>query len=167
MKRQQQVTTPQFSIFQRRAKKQKRVRALSLVKVLGPARRNPEIPILQILSTSPKLGLTCKFVREQVKQKYYPKLSSEDLEARYQTSGKKVVDSVIKFAKKHLAMRGQIYPIGPDCEKGTWKITPLGVERMLKEDGAWAPQYSEYFACVPIEDEEDGAKSSLDEYSRD
>ena len=149
------VSTSRFAIFQRRAKKQKRMQALTLVKVHGPSRRSPEVPILCVLSKSPKLGLRCKFVREQVKRKYYPDLSGEDLEARYQNSGKKVTDSVIKFAKKHLVLKGMICAIGPDCEKGTWKITPLGVERMLKEANAWVPKYSEYLACVPIEEDEE------------
>ena len=158
----QVATTSRFTIFQRRAKKQKRMQALTLVKVRGPARRNPEIPILCVLSRSPKLGLRCKFVREQVKRKYYPILSGDDLEARYQNSGKKVTDSVIKFAKKHLVLKGQVYAIGPDCEMGTWKITPQGVERLLKEENTWIPKYSEYFAYVPIEEDEEG---DLDDYS--
>jgi hypothetical protein len=167
MKRQQQVATSQFTILRRKArKKQKRVRALSLVKVLGPSRLNPEVPILQVLSKSPKLGLRCKFVLDQVKQKYYPKLSYEDMQARYQNSGKRVSDTIIKFARKHLVLKGMIYAIGSECEKGTWKITPLGLERMLKEENAWIPKYSEYFACVPIEDEdEDGEEGDLDDYN--
>jgi len=163
-KRRQQVATPQFTIFQQRARKQKRVQSLTLVKVLGPARGSPEIPILKVLSKSPKLGLRCKFVREQVKREYYPKLSREDLEARYQNSGKKVTDSVIKFAKKHLVLRGQVYAIGPDCEMGTWKISSLGLERLLREENTWIPKYSEYLAYVPIEEdgEEDLAEHSTE-----
>jgi len=70
------------------------------------------------------------------------------------SGSKKVTDSILKFSKKHLVLKGQIYSIGPCCEKGTWKITPLGVERMLKEGSAWTPQSSEYLAYVPIEDDE-------------
>ncbi len=100
-----------------------------------------------------------------MRRKYYPKLSSEDLEARYQNSGKKVTDSIIKFAKKHLVLKGEIQPIGLDCEMGKWKITPLGLERTLKEDGVWTPKYSEYLAYVPIDDDEaEKGAETLDEY---
>ncbi len=104
----------QFTLLQRRARKQKRAQAFSdhLLKVRGPARRNPEIPILCVLAKSPKLGLECRFVREELKRKFYPTLTLEDLQARYQKSGKKIVDSIIKFAKKHLVIRGEVYALG-------------------------------------------------------
>ena len=146
-----------FAIFQRSAKKQKRTQALTLVKVQGPARRNPEIPILCVLSKSPKLGVECRFVREELKRKYYPALSFEALEARYQKSGKKIVDSVIKFAKKHLVLRGEAYEVGRTCKRGTWRITPIGLERMLKEENAWVPKFSEYLGYVPTT-EDDGVE---------
>jgi hypothetical protein len=158
------TSTPRFAIFQRRAKKQKSMQALTLVKVHGPSRRNPEVPILCVLSKSPRLGLRCKFVLDQVKQKYYPKLSYEDIQARYENSGKKVSDSIIKFARKHLVLKGMIYAIGLECEKGTWKITPLGLERMLKEENAWVPNYSEYWANVPIEEDDQDQERNLDDY---
>jgi hypothetical protein len=144
----------QFTFLERRARKQKRIQAYSdhLLKVRGPARRNPEIPILCVLSKSPKLGLKCRFVREELKRKFYPALTLKDLEARYQKSGKKIIDSIIKFAKKHLVLRGEVYALGTLCNRGTWKITPLGLERMLKDESSWFPKYSEYLGYVPVDE---------------
>ena len=39
---------------------------------------------------------------------------------------------------------------------------------MLKEENAWIPKYSEYFAYVPIEDEDEdgeGEEGNLDDYN--
>ena len=128
-----------------------------LIRIRGPSRRNPEIPILCVLSKSPKLGVECRFVREELKRKFYPVLSSEDLEARYQKSDKKIVDSVIKFAKKHLVLRSEVYAVDRGYKRGIWRITPIGLERMLKEESAWVPKFSEYLGYVPTT-EDDGVE---------
>ena len=155
----------QFTLLRRRARKQEQLQAFSehLIRIRGPSRRNPEIPILCVLSRSPKLGVECRFVREELKRKFYPALSLEDLEARYQKSGKKIVDSVIKFAKKHLVLRGEVYEVGRTCKRGTWQITALGLERMLKEKSAWVPKLSEYLGYVPTI-EGDGDEGNGDDH---
>ena len=92
-----------------------------------------------------------------MKWKFYPALSFEDLEARYQKSGKKIVDSVIKFAKKHLVLRSEVYAVDRGCKRGIWRITPIGLERMLKEESDWIPKFSEYLGYVPTT-EDDGVE---------
>jgi hypothetical protein len=154
----------QFTLLRRRARKQEQLQAFSehLIRIHGPSRRNPEIPILCVLSRSPKLGLECRFVREELKRKYYPALRPEDLEARYKESGKKIVDSVVKFAKKHLVLRGEVYEVGRTCKRGIWRITPIGLERMLKEESTWVPKLSEYLGYVPTT-EDDGVEEGNSE----
>jgi hypothetical protein len=74
-----------------------------------------------------------KTVLQEVRSaKWFGKLSEDDLEARYPQSKKKIVDSVVKFAKKNLALKGQVFPLGKDVPYGTWKITRKGSERVSK-----------------------------------
>jgi len=53
---------------------------------------------------------------------------------------KKIVDSVIKFAKKNLVMKGQVFPPGKDPPFGTWKITRKGCERAAMYRNSWSPK---------------------------
>jgi len=115
----------------------------------APQRNSAEVPILVILSRCPASGIKTKIVLEEVRSaRRFPGLSEEDLHALNQHSMKRVVDSIIKYSRKQLVLKGQIYPIGENCQVGIWKITNLGVERVLKEGLDWIPTYSERPAVV-------------------
>jgi len=117
-----------------------------LVRIRGPARDNPEIPILNTLSRHPETGLRTRIVIVEVK-KYY-QLSATDLQATYPNSGRRIIDSIIKFGRKHLVEKDEVYPIQSDCPMGVWKATPTGLERVLKQRATWKPAYSRYSGMV-------------------
>jgi hypothetical protein len=85
---------------------------------------------------------------------WYPELLDEDLQAVYMASKKNVIDSVTKFGRKDLTIRRQLLPIGPECEQGWWKLTPLGFERAIKEGPSWEPKYKTCRALILRGDEE-------------
>ena len=86
--------------------------------------------------------------------KWFPELTGIDTNAVYPESKKKIVDSVIKFAKKHLIMKGQAFPPGLENPVGTWRSTALGIERALKESGSWAPKYVDVHSLVEAEEDD-------------
>ena len=111
----------------------------------APARRSPEIPILMVLARSPVSGVkTADVLKELKSPNWFPELSLSDLSARYPESKKKVVDTIIKFGRKRLVIRGEIYPLSPENPTGIWRITQIGLERLKKERASWLPKYSIY-----------------------
>jgi len=58
---------------------------------------------------------------------------------------------VIKFAKKNLVLKGQVFPPGKDTPFGTWKITRKGSERASMYRSSWSPKYSVHDDAVIIE----------------
>ncbi|MDA4130037.1 MAG: hypothetical protein OK457_04650 [Thaumarchaeota archaeon] len=134
------------------AKPKRRKRTLVPAKTKAPARSSPEMAILSILSRSPASGIPTAAVLREVKEKWFPELDTDDLGAVYPESRKKVVDTVVKFARKHLVERGEIYAPGTETPIGTWKATMSGLERALKERSGWFPRYVEVHSLV--EDEE-------------
>jgi hypothetical protein len=121
----------------------------SLAKIRGPSRNNPEIPILCTLASAHEKGMETKLVLRKIRRKFYPELSKVDVEAVY-PSGKKVFETVVKFAKKHLVEKGEIYPVGSNgLQIGIWKPTPKGCERAFLEGERWHPEFGEYNALMP------------------
>jgi hypothetical protein len=118
--------------------------------VRAPSWRNAEIPRLEVLSKSPNGASTTKGVLRQVQRRY--NFSQKDLAGRYAISGSSVVDTIIKYARKNLVMRNEVFASGVKCTVGEWKITRKGKERALRECSEWAPKYSHY--CL------DGSSSS-------
>jgi hypothetical protein len=90
--------------------------------------------ILCVLGRAPTLGLEAKVVLKEVESKWFSELTETDLKALYLLSRKKIVQSIIKFSKKNLIVRGEIYPVSEE-NFGTWKATPKGLERAIKEQG--------------------------------
>lgn len=68
-------------------------------------------------------------------------LSDDDRSALFTKSRRRVVDSVIKFSRKNLVIRGEMYPVGPGIPAGTWKATEKGLHRFAKEKDGWTPRY--------------------------
>ncbi|MFI5421812.1 MAG: hypothetical protein ACHQ1H_12655, partial [Nitrososphaerales archaeon] len=81
------------------------------------------------------LGLQTNVVLKEVASKWFKELSLEDLMAVYPESKKKIVETIIKFSRKNLVVKGEIHPVSEE-NFGTWKATSKGIERTLKEGGS-------------------------------
>jgi len=83
-----------------------------------------------------------KTVLQELKSaQWFGKLSDDDRSALYAKSRRRVVDSVIKFSRKNLVIRNEIYPVGQGMPTGTWKATKKGLERFAKEKEGWIARY--------------------------
>jgi len=117
----------------------------------GPACSACELPILSVLSRSPETGTETRLVLEEVITKWFSQLDDDDRNSRYPASKRKIVESVIKYARKNLVLKGEIFPAGEGKPVGIWRATPRGLERVLKERGGWSPRYTNHDAVI-IED---------------
>jgi hypothetical protein len=122
-------------------------------KTRAPSRSCPEVPILCVLAKSPTLGQQTKVVLKEVESKWFKELTVTDLKAVYPESKKKIVETIIKFSRKNLVVKGEIHPASEE-NFGTWRATSKGIERALKEGGSWIPKYVDVHSM--IEAEEDG-----------
>ena len=122
---------------------------------MAPARSSPEIAILSILSRSPASGIPTAAVLSEVKAKWFPALDADDISAVYLASHKRVVDTVVKFAKKHLVAKAQVYAHGANAPVGIWRATSTGIERAFKEQEGWVAGYVEVHSLIEAEPEEE------------
>ena len=120
-----------------RSKAEKR---LVEIRVKTPARNASEVPILATLAQVPGYSLKTKDVLKRVRK--YFELGEDDLNARYPKSHQLVVNSIIKFSRKELVSKKQLYPIGEECQLGTWKLTPSGLRRARDAAADWQPRYT-------------------------
>jgi len=124
-------------------------RVIFRLRAKAPARNRSEIPVLAILSRTPDMGVRTKIVLMEVKgAKWFSKLEDDDRNARYPGSRKKIVDSIIKWSKKNLVAKGEIFPPGDGCPVGVWKVTLRGLNRAKEEIGDWCPAYSIHDAII-------------------
>jgi hypothetical protein len=125
----------------------KPIKVVTQIRARAPSCASCEIPILCTLSKAPD-GMRTKTIIQEVITNWFNDLSEEDRRARYADSKKKVTQTIIKFSKKNLALKDQVFsePIG------TWRITPKGVERVMKSRGEWVPRYSFHDAIIIEED---------------
>ncbi|HXQ92796.1 MAG TPA: hypothetical protein VN739_07295 [Nitrososphaerales archaeon] len=106
-----------------------------------------------VLSKAPDMGVQTWVVLQEVRDaKWFGKLDNDDRAALYSRSKRKITDSVIKWSKKNLVAKGEIFPAGEGCEVGVWKATPIGLNRVKEEIGSWSPSYS-YHDAIIIEEE--------------
>jgi hypothetical protein len=140
----------QYAISPRRIRRKK---IFASTKTRAPARSSSEVPILCVLAKSPTLGQRTKVVLKEVESKWFKELTVADLKAVYPESRKKIVETIIKFSRKNLVAKGQIHPLSEE-NFGTWRATPKGIERALKEGGNWVPKYVDVHSL--IEGEEKG-----------
>jgi hypothetical protein len=123
----------------------RKVKATIIGAAKSPARSNPELPILSILARSPQTGVKVGDVLKEIRSaRWYPELTENDLTARYKGSKKNVVNTVLKYGRKHLVERRELLPPGVENPAGTWKITEKGLERLQREGGGWKPKYAVY-----------------------
>lgn len=102
---------------------------------------NAEIPILRLLSKSPQGVRTSIVLKEIRAPAWYPMLSETDLSARYPSSKKNCVDTVIKYSKKSLLEKGEVCAPDQVAHAGIWRITEKGLVRLQKDGGRWEPRY--------------------------
>ncbi len=135
--------------------KRKRIGATKIivkVRATSPAATSPEIPILRVLAKNSQNGVrTRDALREVSGGVWYPKLNDDDRRARYSASRKKIVDSVIKFAKKNLVLKGEIYAVDEDQPAVIWRITRKGLLRSAMEGNNWSPRYVIHEDAIVIE----------------
>ncbi len=116
----------------------------------APTTASCEIPILHILLVAQVHQLPAKDVIKKIAEsgKWFEELTEDDLLARYPGSKRKIVETVIKYARKNLVLKGQSFPaIGDDDTinhrpAGVWEMTPKGFERLRKDQESWKPKYS-------------------------
>ncbi len=127
-----------------RTKKRKRTVERSVIARL-PARCAAEVPILLLLSGSPHGEMTTKSVLYELRNgKWFSELRTEDKEVVYEKSRKNALDTILKFLKKSLVLKKQVFPVGEASEVGVWKITESGIDRARKEGASWRATYSEH-----------------------
>jgi hypothetical protein len=61
------------------------------------------------------------------------------------------VETIIKFSRKNLVVRGEVHPVSEE-NFGTWRVTSKGIERALKEGGSWVPKYVEVNSMIETKD---------------
>jgi len=119
----------------------------------APTHSSCEIPILNVLTKSPILGVRTDLVLKEVESKWFKELTTTDLGAVYPESRRKVVDTIIKFSRKNLVEKGQIHPAGVEYF-GIWKATQAGIGRAMKEGGNWIPKYVKLLSMIEEEEED-------------
>jgi hypothetical protein len=119
----------------------------------SPTSSCAEIPILHVLSHAPENGLPARAVIKEVAEsgKWFSKLDEDDLAARYENSRRRIVEIVLRYSRKNLVAKGQIYP--PGIRPGIWQITQKGLERISRNDN-WRAKYSVHAAIMFVNSEE-------------
>ncbi|HXQ93388.1 MAG TPA: hypothetical protein VN739_10320 [Nitrososphaerales archaeon] len=131
-------------------RKRKKPKIFHLV-VKIPSRGAPELPILATLAKSPSV-LKTKYVLHQVKTNWFKELSETDLSGVYQESKKGIVDTVVKYSRKHLIEKGDLFAPSEENPIGTWRATPKGVKRAQSEKEGWKPTYVQVSAMIETVD---------------
>jgi len=129
-------------------KKTRPVKVITRITARSPTSSVCEIPILSLLFRAQEAGMSTRTVLQEVRSAKWFKLSDDDLKARYPKSRRKIVDSVIKYGRKNLVLKGQILPVGEGVPTGTWKATPRGLTRYTMEGQGWKPRYSTHDAII-------------------
>jgi hypothetical protein len=153
---QEQTTTRKNLTLRKVERPKKPAKIIVRVKSRAPACSSCEIPILHVISKDTINGVRTRDVIQEVRgEKWFGGLNDDDRQARYPSSKKKIVDSVIKYARKNLTLKGDIFPVGRGSSLGAWKITQKGLERVVMHARDWSPRYSTHDAVI-IEEEKVG-----------
>jgi hypothetical protein len=107
----------------------------------APTSTSPEIPILSVLSKVPETGIQASAVIKEVSMKWFEGLDENDRKSKYPSSKRRIVESIIKFSKKNLVMKDEVYPLNEGVPLGVWRITKKGMERLAREKDGWTPRY--------------------------
>jgi len=128
-------------------KKTRPVKVITRITARSPTSSVCEIPILSLLFRAQEAGMSTRTVLQEVRSAKWFKLTDDDLKARYPKSRRKIVDSVIKYGRKNLVLKGQILPV-ESVAIGTWKATRIGLARYAMEWKEWKPRYSTHDAII-------------------
>jgi hypothetical protein len=118
----------------------------------APKRGSPEVPILAILARSPETGTRTRIVLQEVERLWFRALDADDLKAVYPGSKKRVVQTVVKYARKHLIGKGEIFPPSEENPVGYWRATEKGILRAINEQGSWMPSYADVASMIEAEE---------------
>ena len=132
----------------------RRIRDIVGIKATAPTSASCELPILAVLSRSADVEMRAlAVVREVASSVWFPNLTEDDREACYKRSRKKIVSSVIRWARQNLVMKGELYlPGNGECKAGVWKATAKGLARAKDHGGDWAARYKAHDGIIIIRD---------------
>jgi hypothetical protein len=141
---------PPGAISALKPRSRKRRRVVRNVTSKSPTSTCAEIPILKTLGAAPEKKLSLKAVIKEVIEsgKWFPELSQEDLVARHPNSKRKIVETALKFSRKNLVLKGELFP--PSDIPGIWRIAGKGLERINDPEKVdrWRRKYSEHDAII-------------------
>src|SRR5579872_871313 len=122
------------------------------VRARVPAYSACEVPILVVVSRMPENGVRAlSVVREVASSAWFPQLTDEDRNARYPASRKKIVSTVIRWARENLVLKRELYPPGEEgAEAGTWRATTKGLARATGQCSDWTAKYNFRDALITI-----------------
>jgi len=117
-------------------KRRKKQRLWRHIASKAPTSTSCEIPILvTLLEKGSGFRLSAKKVIEELtttsRQRWFPELSEEDLQARHSSSKRKIVEIAIRFARKNLELREELYPPSDKHPAGVWEVA------MHRELNSW------------------------------
>jgi len=126
---------------EQRRKSYKGKRVIRRITSKSPTGSSAEYPVLRVLSDAPKNRMCAKAVIKEVGERgrWFDKLTEDDLAARHVHSKRKIIEIVIRYARKNLVLDGMIFP--PGTSAGVWEITPKGLERIRNNEN-WRAKYS-------------------------
>jgi len=124
----------------------------------APTSSSCELPILGELVPASARGLPAREVIRLVcdGNRLFTELTDEDLQARYPNSRRKITETRIKYARKNLVLKEEIYPVDEvnNHPSGIWQITAKGFQHFSKDHENWKPKYTIHKdAIIFVEDE--------------
>jgi len=131
----------------------------------APTSASCEIPIIvALLERGSGFRLPAKKVIEELtttsRERWFPELNEDDLQARHPNSKRKIVEIAIRFARKNLELREELYPPSDKHPAGTWEVAMKGKMRLggwrVRGEGSWRAKYSVHTdAIIPVETAEE------------
>jgi len=142
-------------------KRKKKQRLWRLVSSKSPTVSSCEIPILVALQEKGSgHRLSARKVIDELtsisRERWFGELCDEDLQARYSESKRKIVEITIRFARKNLELKGELYPPSDKHPAGGWESTMKGQMRLgawiVRREKSWTAKYSLHKnAVIPVE----------------
>ena len=142
-------------------KRRKKQRLWRHITSSAPTSTSCEIPILvTLLEGRSGFRLSAKKVIEELtitsRQRWFPELNEEDLQARHSSSKRKIVEIAIRFARKNLELKEELYPLSDKHPAGLWEVSMKGKMSLSvwanRGHDQWRANYSIHEdALVPVE----------------
>ena len=103
-----------------------------------PKETSIELPLLRVIADAGGELPLHEAIRRV--ERFFPDLTEEDKQKRYQVSGHPVWSLRVRWARQSLVSKGYLYRE----PKGTWRITPEGQTYLEEKWTSWQPRYSGY-----------------------